>query len=50
MSLARDGQLTRPLTVKSLEDILNEIYTTRESRVISFLKSLKEEAEGEKDE
>ena len=50
VSLARDGQLTRPLTVKSLEDILNEIYTTRESRVISFLKSLKEEAEGEKDE
>ena len=50
VSLARDGQLTRPLTVKSLEDILNEIYTTRESRVFTFLKSLKEEAEGEKDE
>ena len=50
VSLARDGQLTRPLTVKSLEEILNEIYTTRESRIISFLKSLKEEAEGEKDE
>ena len=50
VSLARDGQLTRPLTVKSLEDILNEIYTTRESRIISFLKSLKDEAEGEKDE
>ena len=50
VSLARDGQLTRPLTVKSLEEILNEIYTARESRVFTFLKSLKEEAEGEKDE
>ena len=50
VSLARDGQLTRPLTVKSLEEILSEIYTARESRVITFLKSLKEEAEGEKDE
>ena len=50
VSLARDGRLTRPLTVKSLEEILSEIYTARESRVITFLKSLKEEAEGEKDE
>lgn len=50
VSLARDGRLTRPLTVKSLEEILNEIYTARESRVFTFLKSLKEEAEGEKDE
>ena len=50
VSLARDGQLTRPLTVKSLEEILSEIYTARKSRVITFLKSLKEEAEGEKDE
>ena len=50
VSLARDGQLTRPLTVKSLEEILNEIYKTRESRIMSFLKSLKEEAEGETDE
>ena len=50
VSLARDGQLIRPLTVKSLEEVLNDIYTSRESRIISFLKSLKAEAEGETDE
>lgn len=50
VSMARDGALTRPLTVKTLEEILNDIYTVRESRIISFLKTLRREAEGEADE
>ena len=50
VSLARDGALTRPLTVKALEEILNEIYTTRNSRVVTFFKNLREEAEGEENE
>ena len=50
VSMARDGQLTRPLTVRTLEEVLNQIYTARESRVLSFLKSLKEEAGGAADE
>ena len=50
VSMAKDGQLTRPLTVKTLEEVLNEIFTTKESKVFSFLKSLKEEAEGAENE
>ena len=50
VSMARDGQLSRPLTVRTLEEVLNQIYTARESRVLSFLKSLKEEAGGAADE
>ena len=50
VSMARDGQLTRPLTVRTLEEVLNQIYTARESSVLSFLKSLKEEAGGAADE
>ena len=50
VSMAKDGQLTRPLTVKTLEEVLNGIFTTKESKVFSFLKSLKEEAEGEDNE
>jgi len=50
VSLARDGALTRPLTVKALEEILNEVYTRRSSRVVTFLKNLREEAEGEANE
>ena len=50
VSMARDGQLTRPLTVRTLEEVLNQVYTARESRVLSFLKSLKEEAGGVADE
>ena len=50
VSMARDGELTRPLTVKALEEVLNEIYSVRTSRVFDFLKSLKKEAEGVKDE
>ena len=50
VSMARDGQLTRPLTVKTLEEVLNDIYSSRESRIFAFLKTLKEEAEGEANE
>ena len=50
VSMARDGVLTRPLTVKALEEILDGIYTARKSRVLSFLNTLKNEAEGETDE
>ena len=50
VSLARDGALTRPLTVKALEEILNEVYTTPNSRVVTFFKNLREEAEGEANE
>jgi diadenylate cyclase len=50
VSMARDGALTRPLTVKALEDILNEIYTVRKSGIVSFLKSLKTAAGDEKHE
>ena len=50
VSLARDGVLTRPLTVKALEEILNEVYTKQSSRVVTFLKNLREEAEGEANE
>ena len=49
VSMARDGELTRPLTVKSLEEVLNEIYSARQSRLITFIKSLKE-PEGEANE
>ena len=47
VSMARDGILTRPLTVKALEEILNEIYT---ARILTFLNTLKNEAEGEEHE
>ena len=49
VSMARDGHLTRPLTVNMLEEVLNEIYSAHESKVLTFLKNLKE-AEGETDE
>lgn len=50
VSMARDSVLTRPLTIKALEQILNEIYSNRAPRVFSFLKNLKKEAEGEPNE
>ncbi|MBR3429321.1 MAG: diadenylate cyclase CdaA [Clostridia bacterium] len=50
VSLARDGELTRPLTVKALEEVLNEIYSEHSSRVVGFLKSLKKETEDGKNE
>jgi hypothetical protein len=36
--------------VKALEEILNEVYTSRNSRVVNFFKNLREEAEGEANE
>ena len=50
VSMAKDGSLTRPLTVKALEEILNDIYSARKSRILTFLKTLKNEAEGEDNE
>ncbi len=51
VSMARDGMLTRPLTVKALEDVLGEVYAKRKSRVFTFLRNLKKEStEGETDE
>ena len=50
VSMARDGELKRPLTVKMLEEILNEIFSGSNSRVFSFLKILREKAEGDKNE
>ena len=50
VSMARDGVLTRPLTVKALEELLKEIYTVNNSKVLNFLKSIRHEAEGGNDE
>ena len=50
VSMAKDGTLTRPLTVKALEEILNDIYSARKSKILTFLKTLKNEAEGEDNE
>lgn len=50
VSLARDGALTRPLTVKALEEILGEIYRTGNSGILSWIKFMKENTGGEKDE
>ncbi len=50
VSLARDGALTRPLTVKALEEILGEIYRTGNPGILSWIKFMKENAGGEKDE
>ena len=50
VSLARDGALTRPLTVKALEEILGEIYRTGNPGILSWIKFMKENTGGEKDE
>ena len=50
VSMARDGVLTRPLTVKALEELLKEIFSVNKSKVLNFLKSIRHEAEGETDE
>ncbi len=47
-SMARDGVLTRPLTMDMLQGVLNDIYSSQPSGFMSFLKSLlrrKEESE-----
>lgn len=48
VSMARDGELKRPLTMKSLEEILSTIYSPRSSKLLRLLKRLKTEAGGEK--
>ena len=48
--MARDGALTRPLTVKALEEVLGNLYYVRKSKVLSILKSIGKEPEGEKNE
>ena len=50
VSMARDGVLTRPLTVKALEELLNEIFTVNNSKMFNLLKSIRHEAEGENNE
>ncbi len=40
VSMARDGALTRPLTVKALEKILDELYTEKKTKLLSFLKAM----------
>jgi len=45
ISMARDGVLTRRLDEEKLNEILNEIYTVRKSRIGAFLQSLKKETE-----
>ena len=50
VSLARDGSLTRPLTVKALEELLKDVYAKADSKVFTFLKSLKQQTEDETDE
>ncbi len=50
VSMARDGVLTRPLTVKALEELLSEIFTVNNSKMVNLLKSIRHEAEGENNE
>lgn len=50
VSMARDGVLTRPLTVKALEELLNEVFTVNNSKMVNLLKSIRHEAEGENNE
>lgn len=46
MSMARGGQLFRPLTKENLRSILEEIYNSEPSRVMGFLHGLKKRREG----
>ena len=50
VSMARDGVLTRPLTIKALEELLKDIFAANKSKVLSLLKSFKHEAEDEDNE
>ena len=50
VSLARDGVLTRPLTVNALEELLNEVFKAADSRLLSFLKAFRHNPEGRTDE
>ncbi len=41
MSVAQGGMLRRPMTEKTLREILEEIYTSEQFRLMTFLQSLK---------
>ena len=45
VSMAKDGQLTRPLTKEMLRDILNELFAGQTSWLTSFLQGLKKGGE-----
>ena len=45
-SMARDGVLTRPLTMDMLRDVLNDIYSGQTTRLAAFLKSFGRRKEG----
>ncbi len=50
VSLAKDGELKRPLTVKDLEEILGKIFEERKSGILGLVKILKKEPEDQKNE
>ncbi len=45
VSMARDGILTRPLTMEGLKDVLNHIFMVPESRFRELMDALKKETE-----
>ena len=50
VSMAKDGELKRPLTVKDLEEILGKIFEERKSGILGLVKILKKEPEDQKNE
>ncbi len=46
VSTARDGRLTRPLNLDTLQDVLDEIYTGQTSRFTAFLNHLRKRTRG----
>ena len=48
MSVAQGGMLRRPLTEKTLRELLEEVYATRQSRVGNLLQSLRAVRRGRK--
>ena len=50
VSMARDGELKRPLKINELQKILRGIYTSESSGLLSFLRNWRRETEGEEDE
>lgn len=45
VSMARDGALTRPLTMKALQEILNQQYSARRNRLAAVLASFRSTGE-----
>ncbi|MBR6165591.1 MAG: diadenylate cyclase CdaA [Clostridia bacterium] len=50
VSMARDGELNRPLTVDALKEILESIYTISTPKFSNLLKLLKRRTEGDENE